>query len=307
MGQLSFYSADAHPCALSDLEGVLCGRGQVVVFGRGTTARLSVILGAPPPPPEEDEEDEKDEEVGAEAAGSHPAEVAADEPAPDEPAPAADDDPDAARALDPDDLEFLDLDPEELAAVLAPTTVPARGSRRPVTSGANALADPSPLPPPVVAPVVLAPADPVAEWRARQLRDAFRTRGVDAELARAPDGRPVVRSAFRADLTGLAQRWTRGAVKAVPDGLELDGPRLRHWVLSAGRRAGHAYVLGLDPHAEHTHAPLLAASHRAGLGATLGVSRQEPCLRIIGRRRQGRLGELVGDPPRDLAADVWPE
>ena len=48
MGQLSFYSADARPRAVGDLEGLLCAGGQVTLFGRGTSARLTVVLGPPP-------------------------------------------------------------------------------------------------------------------------------------------------------------------------------------------------------------------------------------------------------------------
>lgn len=297
MGQLSFYSASAIPRALSDLEGVLCARGQVVMFGRGTTARLSVVLGSPSPAEPEDAEGGHDQ---PEDAGGGHGEF--------EDAGGGQDEHDdageghggreftrsgAIPTPDPADLEFLDLEPAELAAILAG---PVAGLA--VTAGA--------APFDAVTAAATATRDPVAEWRARVLRCAFRGRGVEAELDRAPDGRPVVRSAFRADLVDLARRWTRGAVKAVPSDLELDGPRLRLWVLVAGRRVGRAYVLGLDPHAEHTHDALLTASRRAGLGATLGGDRADPVLRIVGRRRQGRLGELVGDPPHGLPEGVWP-
>ncbi len=53
---MSFYSADALPRAITDLEGVLCAGGVLTLFGRGTAARLAIVLGAPPPeievPPE---------------------------------------------------------------------------------------------------------------------------------------------------------------------------------------------------------------------------------------------------------------
>lgn len=44
MGQLSFFSAEARRPGVGDLAGVLCGPGQTVGFGRGTAARLSVVL-----------------------------------------------------------------------------------------------------------------------------------------------------------------------------------------------------------------------------------------------------------------------
>jgi hypothetical protein len=38
------FSADARPARLSDLAGLLCGPGQIVRFGAGDQARLSVVL-----------------------------------------------------------------------------------------------------------------------------------------------------------------------------------------------------------------------------------------------------------------------
>ena len=44
VSQLSLFSADARPAAVSDLAGLLCGPGQIVRFGAGDQARLSVVL-----------------------------------------------------------------------------------------------------------------------------------------------------------------------------------------------------------------------------------------------------------------------
>lgn len=44
MDQLSFYSAEARAARVADLAGLLCGPGQAVGFGRGTAARLSVVV-----------------------------------------------------------------------------------------------------------------------------------------------------------------------------------------------------------------------------------------------------------------------
>lgn len=266
MGQLSFWSADALPRAVGDLEGLLCTTAGVSLFGRGRSARLSVLLGARP-------ESEPGDEPPAE-----------DEPPADGgPAP-----PSGPGPVDPADVEFLDLEPEELARVF--------GGAVPVAP--VAVAEPPPSSP--------AP-DPIVTWRAHAVRSALRARGVTAQLDRHPDGRPVVRSAFRGDLVGLARGWLDGEEqKRLPDGFRLDGPRLRLWVLAAGAQRGPAYTLGLDPEAGHLHDALLTASRRAGLGATLGGAADAPVLRIAGRRRVGRLAELVGRPPRDLAHDVWP-
>lgn len=44
VSQLSLFSADARPGAVTDLAGLLCGPGQIVRFGAGDQARLSVVL-----------------------------------------------------------------------------------------------------------------------------------------------------------------------------------------------------------------------------------------------------------------------
>jgi hypothetical protein len=44
VSQLSLFSADARPSTLSDLGGLLCGPGQIVRFGAGDQARLSIVL-----------------------------------------------------------------------------------------------------------------------------------------------------------------------------------------------------------------------------------------------------------------------
>ena len=44
VGQLSFYSAEARQPGVGDLAGLLCGPGQAMGFGRGTAARVSVVV-----------------------------------------------------------------------------------------------------------------------------------------------------------------------------------------------------------------------------------------------------------------------
>jgi len=277
VGQLSFYSADARPRSVGDLEGLLCAGGSVTLFGRGTSARLTVPLGTPPASdPEPADADSPEPEPEPEPA-----------PEPVEPEPAAE-----PRTLDPADLEFLDLDPEELARLLggaAPQPEPEPPPQPRPT--------PEPARPPAPAP------DPVLAWRAHAVRCALRARGVAAGLDRHADGRPVVRSAFRGDLVPLARAWHDAAL---PRGFELDGPRLRLWVLAAGSVDGRAYTLGLGPGAGPRHDALLTASRRAGLDASLVEVGGAPVLRIVGRRRLGRLVELVGSPPGDLIPGVWP-
>ena len=288
MGQLSFWSADARPRGLDDLEGLLCGPGYAELFGRGSAARLVIVLGAEPEPEDEEPDDEASD---AEEPQEHEGPLAVEAPP----------------ALDPDDLAFLDLDPDELAARLGrvPSLVPARPSdvsppRAGGFPGVERQRGPH-------AGTAHATPDPVATWRARAVCCALRARGVPAEVGCAGDGRPEVRTAFRSDLVDLARRWTTDTgMKTVPEGFELDGPRLRLWVLAAGAHEGRAYTLGLHPVARELDDALLTASRRAGLGATLAAAGRPPALRIVGGRRQRRLGELVGRPPRDLAGGIWP-
>jgi hypothetical protein len=143
-------------------------------------------------------------------------------------------------------------------------------------------------------------------WRARAIRAALAERRVDATLVTAEDGRPLVRTAFRTDLIGIAAAWTCESGKAVPTALSLDGAALRLWALAAGRWLENAYLLGLDPAAVDTHEQLREQVARAGVPTTLYASEQGPGLRIYGRRRLARLAELVGRPPVAAAETHWP-
>lgn len=153
-------------------------------------------------------------------------------------------------------------------------------------------------------------------WRAEVLAAEFARRGVDAEVASSDAGHALVRTAFRADLIPLAAAWSRGAVKAVPPDLRLDGPMLRLWLLASGRRPAMdapngAYLLGLDPRAPDTHEPLVRAARGLGLlpdaraGATVGVRGGGPAVRVTGAKRLRRLAELAGAPPSG-AEHSWP-
>lgn len=144
-------------------------------------------------------------------------------------------------------------------------------------------------------------------WRRDALAAAFAERGVEPELGVSEEDHPLVRTAFRTDLIGMAEAWTRGAVKAVPVGLALDGAALRLWTLATGRWVDNGYMLGLDPRAPETHEPLVQAMTRIGLPAgLLGARGGGPGLRLTGRRRIGRLVELVGRAPTVAAEAHWP-
>ncbi|RJQ88593.1 hypothetical protein [Amycolatopsis panacis] len=153
-------------------------------------------------------------------------------------------------------------------------------------------------------------------WRARVLARECRGRGADAQVVVADCGRPQVRTSFRVDLLGLADRWLRPGCtgpaeqdsgKAVPGGFRLSGAMLRMWALAAGRPEPGGYLLGLDPLAPLMHEELVAALAPLGVQARLlGPKAEAPGLRITGRRRLDGLLELIGEAPAG-AEDVWPE
>ncbi len=148
---------------------------------------------------------------------------------------------------------------------------------------------------------------PVDEpWRARALVTALAERGVTATHTLTEDGEHGVRTAFRADLLPLAEEWTKEGEKFAPSGLDLDGGALRLWVLASGGWLGAGYLLGLDPAAPDTYDTVRGALGAAGLPATLQSGDEGPGLRISGRRRLGRLVELVGRPPSAAAETHWP-
>lgn len=141
-----------------------------------------------------------------------------------------------------------------------------------------------------------------ARWRVRAVRLALAERGIETTPTVDEEGTHGVRTAFRADLLPLADDWTKEGEKFAPSGLTLDGGALRLWVLAAGSWLGTNYLLGLDPAAPDTYDTVRGALGNAGLPATLhGVG-----LRISGRRRLGRLAELVGSPPSGDAEEHWP-
>ena len=324
---MSFYSADALPRAVTDLEGVLCAGGVLTLFGRGTAARLAIVLGTPPPVLEVPDADPVPDAEAVPVGADPDAAAPSPDPGRDRRAPGGVRQPERAPQV-PDDRahgwdEGVDEIPDDELPVrdaglrpededqdehAAPDDGPSADEPSADTdSGSGSGSGSGSTDPPDAPTPAVATPDPVVEWRAHALCCAFRARGVPADVERLSDGRPVVRSAYRADLVGLAAAWRRpGGALAVPPDLVLDGPRLRLWVLAAGSRRGRAYTLGLGPHARATHEPLLTACQRAGLGATLAGDEDEPVVAIVGQRRQRRLAELVGGRPRTLVDGVWP-
>ncbi|MDQ2847488.1 MAG: hypothetical protein M3Y77_14320, partial [Actinomycetota bacterium] len=129
--------------------------------------------------------------------------------------------------------------------------------------------------------------------------------------AARPPGRPMrgylVRSARTHQLDPLAAAWTRGSVKTVPPFPVPTGGFLRCWALAAGRAEESGYLLGIDEHASQMYPRLAAGLAAVGLtGAVIGSRGGGPGIRVVGRRRLGRLVELLGDPPAGAPADCFP-
>ncbi|MCF6427325.1 hypothetical protein L2C96_34195 [Amycolatopsis tucumanensis] len=144
-------------------------------------------------------------------------------------------------------------------------------------------------------------------WRARVLVAEFARRGVAAELGRTEDGGPVVRTAFRSDLIGLARAWLDDEGKSLPGRFRLTGAALRLWALAAGRPGVQGYLLAVDERAPGTHEPLAEAFRQLGVPAQLvGPKGGGPAVRVTGRRRLATLAELIGMPPPG-AEPVWPQ
>ncbi|WP_020669714.1 hypothetical protein [Amycolatopsis nigrescens] len=139
-------------------------------------------------------------------------------------------------------------------------------------------------------------------WRAGLLAAECTLRGAAAQVARSDFGQPLVRTAFRKDLLGMATAWQPGAVKEVPPKFRLTGAALRMWALTGGRWIDGGYLLSLDEHAPETH-PALAEAIRA-LGVA-GARLTGPGIKVAGRRRLAVLAELIGRAPPG-AEPAWP-
>jgi hypothetical protein len=148
----------------------------------------------------------------------------------------------------------------------------------------------------------------VAErWRVSALTAAMESLGVTAEHEVAEPGSTTVRTPWLAELRGLADGWTRGAVKRPPAGWVLDGARLRWWCLAAGMGQPGLYTLALGASDEPAWHPVGAALAAGGVpGVLVGPRADGPAYRIVGQRRLVRLRELVGEPPDGVPPEAWP-
>ena len=149
-----------------------------------------------------------------------------------------------------------------------------------------------------------------SDWHARGVAAFIAECGLRAEIVRSQEGHPLVRTESVPELAPLAAQWTKRAVKAVPVGWVPGGRELRVWALAAGysENGGERFVLGLDPHAPDTHAPLAQSLMRSGIAPTLiGTRGPNPGLRITGHRRLTRLAESIGAAPSGVLPGFgWP-
>lgn len=151
------------------------------------------------------------------------------------------------------------------------------------------------------------------DWRADDLVEAIESLGVPTEPVVNEGGAFLVRTASVSELLPLAKRWLSDGTKSVPEAWLPDRGALRLWFLTSGfREPGEAgegrVVFGLDASAPDTHDELAEALIHLGIAPTLiGTHDATPGLRIVGRRRLGRLAEAIGEPPADpRARALWP-
>ena len=67
-----------------------------------------------------------------------------------------------------------------------------------------------------------------ALWRAEALAEMIAEAGLGPEITHTDEKTPLVRTEADVRLSRMAQDWTRGAVKTVPDGW-LPGPRVSNY------------------------------------------------------------------------------
>jgi hypothetical protein len=144
-------------------------------------------------------------------------------------------------------------------------------------------------------------------WRAEVLAgQLLELLDITAEVAAAETGL-TVRTPWLPELLPIADGWTRGAVKVPPAGWVLDGARLRWWCLAEGVAGADMYTLHLGASDQQSWLAVGSALAIAGVpGVLVGPRADGPAYRIVGRRRLGRLVELVGDPPPGVPVDAWP-
>jgi len=144
-------------------------------------------------------------------------------------------------------------------------------------------------------------------WRAAAIVAECGRRGVSATSVSTEDSYVGVRTAYAESLLPLARSWSDEFGPRSPREFRLTAGVLRLWAMAAGHREGTGYVLPIIG-ADQPFRDALGAG-LAGLGlATQLASRRdgESIFRLVGKRRLDRLAEMVGDPPKQAPADIWP-
>jgi hypothetical protein len=145
-------------------------------------------------------------------------------------------------------------------------------------------------------------------WRSAAIVAECARRGVAATSVAAVSAHVGVRTAFSTALLPLARDWADELGRREPTGMRLGAATLRLWAVAAGFVDASAYVLPIAVTDLTFRDAVGAALARLGVVAQLVSPRGGtlPTYRIVGRRRMARLVELVGDPPKQAPADIWP-
>jgi hypothetical protein len=143
-------------------------------------------------------------------------------------------------------------------------------------------------------------------WRADALAEAFAGLGLGCPDAVVPAEAGLgVRTAFSAELTSAAARWTRGANEGPPPGFALTAGGLRVWAIAAGSGDDLGYLLATAESDDAIHMIGGAQLSRLGVAAVSIGARGGPGWRVTSAKRLRRLGELLGPAPLGAGAD-WP-
>jgi hypothetical protein len=144
-----------------------------------------------------------------------------------------------------------------------------------------------------------------ATWRVEALLEELSLREMPGGSVDAEGGLSAVRTDFRPELIQFAQRWTRGALTAPPDDMELTAGGLRLWTIATGHHDESGFLLGTPAVDSAVHRCAGAALAQLGLAAVSVGERGRPGWRITGLKRLRRCAELLAEPP--VGAGVhWP-
>jgi hypothetical protein len=145
-------------------------------------------------------------------------------------------------------------------------------------------------------------------WRAAVLVGELRVRGFTATCVAAEDQQFGVRTQYSTRLAPLAVAWLRESVKLPPPGFGLNGRRLRLWMTAAGLREGNEVTLRVGHCEDGVPVRLQRALAAVGLPSDVVADPRGSgsALRVSGRRRLGRLAEVVGEAPLQAPEGAWP-